>query len=124
MNISVSPLLATVSAGLIEEGIAEEIIEERKKMIMERNLVVNEILDGFSVAGNLNCPLRYIQLPGHFTGKSFEICVEKVGVQVYGAERFAIGSRPAPKTIRIAVTTPTTIEELAEGVKRLRELLA
>lgn len=122
LNISVSPLLATVSAGLIEEGIAEEIIEERKKMIMERNFVVNEILDGFSVAGNLNCPLRYIQLPEHFTGKSFEICAEKVGVQVYGAERFAIGSRPVPKTIRIAVTTPTTIEELAEGVKRLREL--
>lgn len=123
MNISISPLLATVSAGLIEDGIADEIIAERKRMIAERNLIINRALDRFVVASELTCPLRYIQLPEHFTGKSFEICAEKTGVHVYSAERFAVGNKPAPKTIRIAVTTPPSIEELSEGVQRLRELL-
>lgn len=123
MNISISPLLATVSAGLIEEGIADKIITERKRMLRERNCIVNEILEPYVVASEPTCPLRYIHLPEHFTGKSFEICAEKVGVQVYGAERFAIGNKPAPKTIRIAVTTPPSIEDLTEGVQRLRELL-
>jgi len=123
MNIAISPLLATVSAGLIEEGIADEIIAERKKMIVKRNLIVNEVLGEYAVASELTCPLRFIRLPEHFTGKSFEICAEKTGVRVYGAERFAIGNKPAPKAIRIAVTTPTSIDDLSEGVQRLRELL-
>lgn len=123
MNIAISPLLATVSAGLIEDGIADEIIAERKRMIAERNFIVNKVLEGCAVASEPTCPLRYIRLPEYFTGKSFEICAEKVGVQVYGAERFAIGNKPAPKTIRIAVTTPASTEDLTEGVQRLRELL-
>lgn len=123
MNIAISPLLATVSAGLIEDGIADEIIAERKRMIAERNFIVNKVLEDCAAASEPTCPLRYIRLPEYFTGKSFEICAEKAGVQVYGAERFAIGNKPAPKTIRIAVTTPASIEDLTEGVQRLRELL-
>lgn len=123
MNIAISPLLATVSAGLIEEGIADEIIAERKRMIAERNLIVNEILAGYVTVSELTCPLRYIELPQHFTGKSFEICAEKAGVWVYGAERFVIGNKPAPKTVRIAVTTPSNTEDLSEGLRRLLELL-
>lgn len=123
MNIAVSPLLATVSAGLIEEGIADEIIAERKKSLVQRNLIVDEVLGEYAAAAVLTCPLRYIRLPEYFTGKSFEICAENIGVCVYGAERFAIGNKPAPKAIRIAVTTPASIDDLSEGVQRLRELL-
>lgn len=123
MNISISPLLATVSAGLIEDGIADEIIAERKQKITQRNILVNQILEGHSIAGDLTCPLRYVPLPEHFTGKSFEICAEAAGIQVYGAERFVIGNKPAPKTIRISVTTPNSMEDLAEGLHRLRHLL-
>lgn len=123
MNISVSPLLATVASGLIEEGIAEEIISERKRRIATRNLIVNEALRGYPIAGETTCPLRYIHLPEHFTGKSFEICARQAGVQVYGAERFAIGNRPAPRTIRISVTTPARLEDLSEGMRRIKKLL-
>lgn len=123
MNISISPLLATVSAGLIEEGVADEIMDARKKKIEERNLIVNEILEKIPAAGDLISPLRYIQLPDYFTGKSFEICAKEAGVQVYGAERFAVGNKPAPKAVRISVTTPPTIEQLAEGLSRLKKLL-
>lgn len=123
MNISISPLLATVASGLIEDGIADEIIAERKKKNTARNLLVNEILDGYVTASELTCPLRYIQLPEHFTGKSFEICAKEAGVEVYGSERFAIGNKPSPKSVRISVTTPSTIEDLTEGLKRLKRLL-
>lgn len=123
MNISISPLLATVSAGLIEEGIADEIVAERKRDIVKRNRIVNEILDGIPAAGALSSPLRYIQLPEYFTGKSFEICAQQAGVHVYGAERFAVGNKPVEKAVRISVTTPRSTEELREGLNRLRELL-
>lgn len=123
MNISISPLLATVSAALIEDGAADEIIAERKKGIIERNLIVNRILDGFVMSSELTAPLRYIQLPQYFTGKSFEICAKQAGVEVYGAERFSVGNKVPEKTVRISVTTPPSVEVLTDGVERLRKLL-
>lgn len=123
MNTATSPLLATVSAGLIEDGIADEIVAERKREIAERNRIVNEVLAGFSVVSELSCPFRYIRLPEHFTGQSFEICANAAGVQLYGAERFAVGNKPVEKAVRISVTTPATIEDLTEAIHRLRELL-
>lgn len=123
MNISISPLLATVAAGLIEEGIADTIVSGCRQKIRERNLIVNEILKDTEVSGTPASPLRYIHLPECFTGKEFETRAEKAGVQVYGAERFCVGNKPAPKAVRIAVTTPPSTEELAEGVKILHKLL-
>jgi len=61
--------------------------------------------------------------PQYFTGKSFEICARQAGVEVYGAERFFVGNRTPEKTIRISVTTPTSLEILADGLERLRMLL-
>ncbi len=123
MNIAVSPLLATASASLIEDGTADEIIEERKRMIAERNRIINEVLHSYVAESEITSPLRYIKLPEHFTGKSFEICAMQAGVEVYGAERFAVGNKPAEKSVRISVTTPHTIEDLTKGVYRLKELL-
>lgn len=123
MNISLSPLLATTSAALIEDSIADEIIAERKKLITQRNLLVNKILDGYVTPSELTAPLRYLKLPEHFTGKSFEICAKQAGVEIYGAERFAVGNTPTEKSARISVTTPHTADDLAEGLKRLKRLL-
>lgn len=123
MNISISPLLATVSAALIEDGATDEIIAERQKGIRERNLIVNKIMDGYVTPSEPTAPLRYIRLPEHFTGKSFEICARQAGVEVYGAERFSVGNKPAEKAVRISVTTPPTAEVLTEGLMRLKALL-
>lgn len=123
MNIAISPLLATVSAALIEDGAADEIVAGRKKDIRERNMVVNQILQGFVSPGELTAPLRYVRLPEYFTGKSFEICAKQAGVEVYGAERFCVGNRIPEKAVRISVITPPSLEILTEGLHRLRALL-
>lgn len=123
MNISISPLLATVSAALIEDGAADEILAERQNGILERNLIVDRILDGFVVPSEPTAPLRYIRLPEHFTGKSFEICAKQAGVEVYGAERFSVGNKTPEKAVRISITTPPTLEILTDGLMRLKMLL-
>lgn len=123
MNVALSPLLATTSAELIEDGEADAIVAERKRDIAARNQIVDRVLDGFSVAGAPTSPLRYLRLPEHFTGKSFEICAQTAGVQVFGAERFSVGNRPVEKAVRLSVTTPPSEALLEEGVTRLRRLL-
>ena len=61
------------TAELIINGIADEVITERKKEITNRNIIVNEILNVYLVERKLTCPIRYLLLPDSFTGKSFEV---------------------------------------------------
>lgn len=124
MNISISPLLADISAGLIENGTADEILRERQQEIMKRNFIINEMLHGFVTESQITSPMRCIRLPDHFTGKSFEICAKQAGVQVYGAERFTVGNKAAEKFVRISVITPPAIQNLEEGIYRLKKILA
>ena len=124
MNISNPALLSTISAGLIENGIAEEIIAKRKQEIIKRNMIANEILNGYLRESELTCPIRCLLLPEYFTGKSFEICAEQAGVQVFGAERFSVGNKPAEKSVRISVISPPTIDDLTEGLRRLKKILS
>ena len=67
--------------------------------------------------------MRYLRLADYFTGRSFEICAGQAGVQVYGAERFSVGNKPASKAVRISVITPPSMEDLEEGLRRLRGIL-
>lgn len=123
MNISISPLLATISTGLIEDGIAEQILKERKQELIKRNLIINEMLNMFVLESQITSPMRCIRLPNHFTGESFEVCARQAGVQVYGAERFSVGNKPAEKFIRISVITPPTIKILEDGINCLKKIL-
>lgn len=123
MNISISPLLATVSAAMIEDGAADEVVAARKKDIRERNAVVDQILKESVLPGEPTAPLRHVRLPEYFTGKSFEICAGQAGVEVYGAERFCVGNGIPEKAVRISVITPPSLEILTEGLNRLKALL-
>lgn len=123
MNISISPLLATAAAALIEDGAADEIISERKENLRKRNVIADQILEGFVWPGGLTAPFRYVRLPECFTGKSFEICAKQAGVEVCGAERFCVGNRTPEKAFRISVATPPSLEVLTEGLNRLKALL-
>ena len=123
MNISISPLLAAVSAGLIADGTADEIIRGRKEELRRRNHIISQSLKGFALDCPPTSPMRYLRLPDYFTGKSFEICAKQAGVQVYGAERFSVGNKPAEKAVRISVITPPSIGDLEEGIRRLRGIL-
>lgn len=123
MNISISPLLATLSSGLIENGLADQILNERKEDIIKRNIIVNEILSNYVVDGELLSPLRYIHLPNRFIGNDFESYAKKEGVHVYSAEHFSVGNKPVEKGVRIAITTPVTLNELKDGLLRLKKVL-
>ena len=123
MNISISPLLAAVSAGLIADGAADEIIRGRKEELRRRNHIISQSLKGFALDCPPTSPMRYLLLPDYFTGKSFEICAKQAGVQVYGAERFSVGNKPAEKAVRISVITPPSMGDLEEGIRRLRGIL-
>jgi len=123
INLVISPFNAEIIRQLIDSSLADKILKERKEMIVARNRVIDFILNDYQLLGDKNCYFRWLLLPEGWTGKTFEACAKNAGVQVYCAERFAVGNSPVPSAVRIAITAPKDLEELENGLYILKSIL-
>ena len=123
INISVSPMMVELTSRLIQEGVAQTILDKHRLYAKQQNALVNHYLSDYSVLGDAECIFRWLILPDKFTGMQFELLASKAGVQVYAAERFAVGNAKPVNAVRLAVTAPESSAELEQGLKILKDLL-
>ncbi len=122
LNVSVSPLMAELTARLIVSGQVDRVLETHKKQTRERNRLVNKYFSPNQCIGDETSIFRWLYLPDHMSGADFEKMALQQGVQVYGAERFAVGSTVPLKAVRIAVCAPQSIGELERGLQLLQQI--
>ncbi|MEA5091669.1 Histidinol-phosphate aminotransferase [bioreactor metagenome] len=122
INLTPSPLLLELAGRVLVSGKAELLIEEQRNIAIERNIILNKILLGYEVWGTNNSLFRWLVLPKGWTGTSFEAEAYVRGVQVYAAERFAVGNTKPAAAVRIAVATASA-KDFAMGLAILAELL-
>ncbi|MEN1935164.1 PLP-dependent aminotransferase family protein [Paenibacillus sp. 102] len=123
INITVSPLLAELTARTIVSNQFEVIIEGHREQTIRRNQVVNRHLADYMCLGAETGIFRWLLLPGKITGAEFETLAAKQGVQVYAAERFVVGNSSPERAVRLSVCAPKTLEELEQGLMILKGLL-
>lgn len=124
-TIWMAPTLnAAIVSDCIRDGTADRIIALKLAEISKRFLLAEEKLSGYSFAGSPGSFFIWLNLPEHLTGKEFELLARKGGVNVFGAERFAVGAGAPRPAIRIALSGTETIEELGQGLDKLRSILA
>jgi DNA-binding transcriptional MocR family regulator len=122
INLTLSPLLLELAGRTLASGKAEFLIEEQRNIAVKRNMILNEILKGYEVHGTNNSLFRWLILPKGWTGNSFEAKAYANGVQVYGAERFAVGNTKPIAAVRIAVSTPS-VRDFEFGLSILAKIL-
>ncbi|MGG0904496.1 PLP-dependent aminotransferase family protein [Bacillus subtilis] len=123
LNITVSPLLAELTARTIVSNQFEVLIESHREQIIRRNQLVNRYVAGYTCLGVETGIFRWLLLPGKMTGAQFEELAARHGVQVYAAERFVVGNSCPERAVRVSVCAPKTLEELEQGLMILRRLL-
>lgn len=123
LNISVSPLLAELTARIIVSNQFESLVENHREQAILRNRIVNQCLKNYTCLGMETGIFRWLLLPEKITGAEFEILAAQQGVQVYAAERFVVGNSCPARAVRIAVCAPKTIRELEQGLIILKRLL-
>jgi DNA-binding transcriptional MocR family regulator len=123
LNITVSPLLAELTARTIVSNQFESLIEGHREQTIRRNQVVNRYLADYTCLGDETGIFRWLLLPGKITGAEFEMLAAKQGVQVYAAERFVVGNSCPERAVRVSVCAPNTLEELEQGLMILKRLL-
>ena len=123
LNLSQSELLLELASRLIVSGKAAFFMERRRQRLQKRNHLAEQILSGYTLLGNEYSISRWLPLPDGLTGRKFEHVAAAQGVHLLGAEHFAIGTEVPAAGVRLAIGSPITEAELAEGLKRLRRIL-
>lgn len=123
LNVATAPLMSELSARIIASGQFEDIIQLHKQHTIERNKLVNNYLSKEICFGSDENIFRWLHLPKKYTGEYFEKLALSKGVQVFGAERFAVGNTIPERAVRLAVCVPNTLEALEQGLKILADLL-
>ena len=123
MNVCVSTLMAELTSRMIVSGQIDAILEAHREKTFLRNQLVNSYLCDYDCRGDENCIFRWLYLPAEISGAEFESLALENGVQVYSAERFAIGNVPPDRAVRLAVCGPESLEELERGLMILKRLL-
>ncbi|PKG22682.1 aminotransferase-like domain-containing protein [Niallia nealsonii] len=123
LNITVSPLLAELTARTIVSNQFEGLIERHREQNILRNQILDQYLSDYTCLGDGTGIFRWLLLPGKGTGADFEMLAAKHGVQVYAAERFVVGNSCPDRAVRVSVCAPKTLEELEQGLIILKRLL-
>ncbi|MFB5284898.1 PLP-dependent aminotransferase family protein [Peribacillus sp. Hz7] len=123
LNITVSPLLAELTARTIVSNQFEVLIEGHREQTIRRNQIVNRYFADYTCLGVETGIFRWLLLPGEITGAEFEKLAAGQGVQVYAAERFVVGNSCPERAVRVSVCAPKTLEELEQGLITLKRLL-
>lgn len=118
-----SPITAELVTRLIVTGKAEAILENKREEARKRNDLALKVLSKYDVAHRSCGFFQWLFLPDGWQGKEFELQAREAGVQVFCAEKFAVGSSSVAPAVRISLSGPDMTEELEKGLRILSGIL-
>lgn len=121
VNVMSSPIERELVSQLIACGSAARIVQEKRQELERRNMLLERLLP--IEGGDGSSQFRWFPLPAGTDSDTVERELRERGVQVFGGMRFAVSSEKQITALRLAISTPETMEELEAGLLRLRSYL-
>lgn len=118
------PLNVAIAAECIRDGAADAIIAAKLTEIAKRVQIARDTISEYVFTALPTSFFIWLKLPECWTGKEFELTCRENGVNVFCAEKFAVGGEAAPAAVRISLSGAATIQELQEGFAILKRILA
>ena len=123
-TIWMTPTLnSAIVSEAIMEGYAKKIVASKLAEAKKRYEIAELYLNGFTFHGFPNTYFIWLELPDHWNAYEFEMYAKKAGINVFGAEKFVVGSMLPPKAVRISLSGVDSRKVLAEGLKGVATLL-
>jgi DNA-binding transcriptional MocR family regulator len=116
-------LNVTLVSECIMDGTADRIMAAKREAARNRNMMAKDMFKGYSFKGTDTGFFIWLNLPEHWSGKVFELKAREAGINVFCAEKFAVGGTAAPNALRISLTGPSTISELNKGIAAIKGLM-
>ncbi len=118
------PLTVALLCQWIEDGEADRALAAKRKEASARFRLARTALPGWPMLGEPSGYFFWLPLPDHMPGAAFEAALREHGVNVFGAEKFAVGDASPPNAARISLTGARSRDELARGLSLIAQCLA
>lgn len=119
-----APTLNTaIISDCIQDGTVDAIIGHKLAEARIRRSIAEKELGLDAEPHGRQCFFLWHPLPEPWTGKAFEDKARDAGVNVFCAEKFAVGSEDVSAAVRLSLSGPESREELTAGLKKIREIL-
>lgn len=118
------PLNVELVSLWIKDGTVDKVLELKRAEAVKRFELAEEILSGYSFRGIPTGFFIWLSLPAPWTGSQFEQRMRELGVNVFGAEKFTVGSASTPAAARVSLSGTKTLDELATGLRLIKRVLA
>lgn len=118
-----SPITAEIATLWINEGTVDRIVAGKRALARERQQIVKEQLAGFDYVAHPEAIHVWLRLPEPWRSGDFVEQARQRGVQVTGAEVFAVGREAIPHAVRLGIAAPASRDALCRGLGILREIL-
>lgn len=123
MQITPPALMMQLFTRLVNSGNFDKIRELRIQELTERNRLFDEICKGCQTNGNPYSPIRWLMLrdKDRRTPSVYEREMKERGVQLFGADRFVVGTAEIPRAVRVSLISEHDVERFKEGLKILTQ---
>jgi DNA-binding transcriptional MocR family regulator len=117
--VNAPPAMAELATSLIRDGVADRIVEWKRKEIAARQEIASRLLEGLEVWTHPFSPHVWVQLPEPWTADAFTAQARDRGLIVSPAREFAIRQAFALRTIRVCLGPPRSRPALEDALRLL-----
>ncbi len=118
-----SPITTELACCWIMDGTADATVAAKREEARRRNAVAAQRLAGCVYQGHETGFFLWLHLPEPWSGAALELRAREAGVNLFGAERFSVGHEPVPPAVRISLSGPSCLQDLADGLDLVRSIL-
>jgi Transcriptional regulators containing a DNA-binding HTH domain and an aminotransferase domain (MocR family) and their eukaryotic orthologs len=123
INIKTPALNAEIIAELINTGMADKIIEEKRLISKERNEIYKRYFEIENPNENQDSFFRLLPLNQRFDANQFEKKALAKGIRVYHSNRFLVGNYEKKQFLRVSLSSAANSSELEKGLSILKYIL-
>lgn len=123
LNISGPSLEAEVVCQWIQSGLAKQLCDWQRSEIDRRWRAASAIVPELVKRAGTPAPFCWALLPNAWRATDFAGHLRQNNVTVIEAHHFAVGRTNAPEAVRIALTSPTSMEVFEQGLEIIRRVL-
>ncbi|MEF2229334.1 MAG: PLP-dependent aminotransferase family protein [Pseudodesulfovibrio sp.] len=117
------PLNVELAAAWINDNTADRTVQRKRAEAARRYMLACDAFENLRFRGKSGSFFLWLDLPEPWTGQAFEARARQMGVNVFGAQRFAVGETPPPRAARIALSGETDLERFRRGLAVLAAIL-
>jgi DNA-binding transcriptional MocR family regulator len=117
-----TPLMAEIASRWIRDGVAEALVDEKRRGAARRQRMLREVLGGDGLRTHPGSFHAWLTLPEEWRAEDFAVAARRRGVGVTPAAAFAVGRTPPPNAIRITLGAPVEDDRLRRALAVLRDL--